>query len=194
MEILRLGVQLLWWLPAAQGRSVPAPAALSPSEKPSEHSESWRTQVYYPGRLRGDLSPKSEPWRGVSQGFYGLILPGPCLADWSENWQSNRRGSEFYRSRCVGEGWLEVVDWVRGSLAGFCLVFMAGVSPFNIFVGTFFPTQSDLQPLSYTTATAMQDPSRICYLPHSSWQHHILNPLSEARDRTCILLDTSRVC
>ena len=29
------------------------------------------------------------------------------------------------------------------------------------------------------------------YLHHSSWQHHILNLLSEARDRTCILVDTS---
>ena len=94
------------------GRSVPAPAALSPGEKPSEHSESWRTQVYYAGGLRGDRSPESEPRRGVSQGFYGLVLLGPCLADWSENWRSNRRRSEFYRSKCVGEGWLEVVDWL----------------------------------------------------------------------------------
>ena len=29
-------------------------SALLPGEKPSEHSESWRTQVYYAGRLRGD--------------------------------------------------------------------------------------------------------------------------------------------
>ena len=32
------------------------------------------------GRLRGDRSPESEPHRRVSQGFYGLPLPGPCLA------------------------------------------------------------------------------------------------------------------
>ena len=31
-------------------------------------------------------------------------------------------------------------------------------------------------------ATAMPDPSRVCELHHSSWQHWILNPLSEARD------------
>ena len=30
-------------------------------------------------------------------------------------------------------------------------------------------------------------------LHHSSWQHLILNPLSEARDQTCILKDTSRI-
>ena len=38
-------------------------------------------------------------------------------------------------------------------------------------------------------ATAMTDPSRICDLHHSSQQFRILNPLSEARDRTCILTD-----
>ena len=44
-----------------------------------------------------------------------------------------------------------------------------------------------------TTATAMPDPSYIFDLQHSSWQHRILNPLSKARDRTCILMDISRV-
>ena len=38
--------------------------------------------------------------------------------------------------------------------------------------------ESELQLLAYTTATAMPDP----------------NPLSEARDRTLILMDPSRVC
>ena len=43
---------------------------------------------------------------------------------------------------------------------------------------------------AYTTATAMLDPSPICNLRHSLSQHWILNPLSEARDWTCILMDT----
>ena len=59
-------------------------SALLPSEKPSEHSESWRTQFYYAGGLRGDRSPESEPGRRVSQGFYGLRLPGPSLTCWTE--------------------------------------------------------------------------------------------------------------
>ena len=33
----------------------------------------------------------------------------------------------------------------------------------------------------------------MCDLHHSSWQHQILNPLREARDRTRILIDTSQV-
>jgi len=31
-------------------------------------------------------------------------------------------------------------------------------------------------------------------LHHSSQQYQILNPLSEARDRTCILMDASQIC
>ena len=45
----------------------------------------------------------------------------------------------------------------------------------------------------YTTATAMPDPGQVCELHHSSWQHWILNPLSEVRDGTHILMDASRV-
>ena len=41
-----------------------------------------------------------------------------------------------------------------------------------------------------TYATARQDPNHLCNLHHSCW---ILNPLSEARDPTHILMDTSPV-
>ena len=47
--------------------------------------------------------------------------------------------------------------------------------------------------LTYTVATATPDPSRVCNLHHSSWQHWILNPLSEARNQALILMDTSWV-
>ena len=45
-----------------------------------------------------------------------------------------------------------------------------------------------------TTATATQDPSRVCNLHHSSEQHHILDPLIKARDWTHILVDISQIC
>ena len=51
--------------------------------------------------------------------------------------------------------------------------------------------ESELQLPAPTTATAMQDLSRICDLHHSSQQHQILNPPSKARDGTHILMDTS---
>ena len=53
---------------------------------------------------------------------------------------------------------------------------------------------SERQLLAYTTADVTQDLSHVCNLHHSSWQCQILNPLGEARDRTCILMDTSQVC
>ena len=46
----------------------------------------------------------------------------------------------------------------------------------------------ELQLLAYTTATATPDLSHVCDLRQSSGQHRILNPLSEARDRTRNLL------
>ena len=54
--------------------------------------------------------------------------------------------------------------------------------------------ESELQLPAHATATAMQDPSHICNLHHSSQQCQILNPLSEARDWIHILMDPSWVC
>ena len=44
----------------------------------------------------------------------------------------------------------------------------------------------ELQRQAYATATAMPDLRHICDLCHSLWQPWILNPLSKARDLTCI--------
>ena len=51
--------------------------------------------------------------------------------------------------------------------------------------------ESELQLMAYATVTATWDPSHVCDLHHSSQQCQILNPLSEAKGRTCILVDTS---
>ena len=53
----------------------------------------------------------------------------------------------------------------------------------------------ELQLPAYATATgtATPDLNHICNLHHSLQKPCILNPLSEARDRTCVLMDTSRV-
>ena len=55
--------------------------------------------------------------------------------------------------------------------------------------------KSELQLPAYTTAPgstiATWDPSRICDLHHSLRQHWILKPLSKARDRIHVLMDTS---
>ena len=48
--------------------------------------------------------------------------------------------------------------------------------------------ESELQLPPYATATAMPDLSHVCDLQHNSWQCQILNPMGEARDRTCNLM------
>ena len=53
--------------------------------------------------------------------------------------------------------------------------------------------KSEIQLLAYTTAIATQDPSRVCDLYYSSLQCQMLNPLSEARDRTWIFMDPTQV-
>ena len=51
----------------------------------------------------------------------------------------------------------------------------------------------DVHLLGCVTGTAMQDPSDVCDLYHSSRQRQISNPLNEARDRTRILMNMSQV-
>ena len=52
----------------------------------------------------------------------------------------------------------------------------------------------ELELPAYATAAATPDPRHVCKLHHSSQQQQILNPLSGARDRTHILMDSSQVC
>ena len=53
--------------------------------------------------------------------------------------------------------------------------------------------ESELQLPAYTTATVTPDLSHNYKLHHSSWQGQILNPLSEDRDGTRILMDSSQI-
>ena len=48
--------------------------------------------------------------------------------------------------------------------------------------------KSELQLPAYATVMIMQDQSQVCDLYHSSWHCGMCNPLSEARDQTCILM------
>ena len=89
-----------------------------------------------------------------------------------------------------------IVSWVSNTfnqenLCFFFLVFFRA-SPTAYEVPR-LGVESELQLPAYTTATATQDLSCICDLHHSSWQHWIPDQLRKARDRTHILMDTSRV-
>ena len=69
---------------------------------------------------------------------------------------------------------------IQESLLQFFFVFL-GLHPEHMEVPS-LGVKSELYLLAYATATAMRDPSHVCNLHHSSWQHRIPNPLSEARD------------
>ena len=64
---------------------------------------------------------------------------------------------------------------------------------FILFLLFYGSTHSICTAYAYPTATATQDPSRIWDLHYSSRQHRILNPLTEVKDQTWILVDPSRV-
>ena len=51
----------------------------------------------------------------------------------------------------------------------------------------------ELKLQAYTTTTATQDRSNVGDLHQSSRQRRIVNPLSEAGDRTCILMDAGQI-
>ena len=101
----------------------------------SEHSERWRTQVYDAGGLRGDHSPESEPGRRVSQGFYGLCLPGPSLASWTGVTSGKVVDAETnLQKQMHGRGLVGAVGQTLLSHHGWGLSFLH-------FIGTFSPTK-----------------------------------------------------
>ena len=73
-------------------------------------------------------------------------------------------------------------------LIHFFFLFAAALTAYG---GSWARSQTDLQLKAYAIATAPPDPSHICDVPQSLRQHQILNPLSEARDQTHILTDTT---
>ena len=79
-------------------------------------------------------------------------------------------------------------SWPQGAFFCFCLFRAAPVA----YGGSQARAPKELWP-AYATATATRDPSHVCDLYHSSRQCWILNPLSEARDPTHVLMDTSWV-
>ena len=57
----------------------------------------------------------------------------------------------------------------------------------------FFSCLFRAAPEAFWQSQAMPNPSHVCDLHHSSWQRQALNPMSETRDQTCVLMDTSWV-
>ena len=100
-------------------------------------------------------------------------------------WVGSRISEESFARRYTFESHCTIVVFL------FCFVFC----PFRATLGAYGSSQASGCIRAATTSLrhshTMQDLSHVCNLYHSSWQHQILNPLSEARDVTCVLTDTS---
>ena len=101
---------------------------------------------------------------------------------------------------CRNQGVIRAGSFWRLSEENLCIAFFFIYFFFIFFLGPHpqqvevprLGTDLELQLQAYTAATATQDLSHICDLYHSSQQRRILNPLSEARDRTHILMDPTQ--
>ena len=83
--------------------------------------------------------------------------------------------------------------WGPCVLISSCFLFRASPAPYGGSQAR-GPTGAAAAGLHHSHSNGPQlDQSCVCHLHHSSWQHWILNPLSEARDRTHILMCTSQV-
>lgn len=91
--------------------------------------------------------------------------------------------------------WSPVIQWDLGFiffLLSFFFFFFLGPHLQHMEVPRLW-VDSELQLPATATATATVDLSFVCDLHHSSRQHQILNPLSQAGDRTCILMDSGQI-
>ena len=73
-------------------------------------------------------------------------------------------------------------------------LFLLFIYSFIVFLGPHLQHMEFLTLGVESEPTAQPDPSCFHQLHQSSWQYWILHLLSEARDWTCVLMDTSQIC
>ena len=129
-----------------------------------------------------------------------LSVDSYCL-DKVEQWRelSPPHLCQYYCLRGLGSVssvlWVVVsIHWVALGTECFNIFFFSflGLHPWHLEV-SWLGVKRGLLLLAYATATSTPDPSHVCDLHQSLKQGQILNLLSEARDRTHILTDTSWV-
>ena len=121
-----------------------------------------------------------------------LLQGKPC---WHAFFKSLRECTKKQQDICEVAPFLYFSQFFKYSFCLFvCLFVFCFLGPYSWHMEVpRLGVESELQLPAYTTATATPYPSHICNLHHSSQQRRILNPMSEASDRTCILMDTSWV-
>ena len=141
--------------------------------------------VTNPGKARKSSEVReariSKPWRCFNREAGSLTLCGLCLQD------RLRKGSPGFRQIPSAHALPSLPQEAYLSISLLLLLFLFRAAP-----ATYRCSQA--RGRSRAAAIAMRDPSHICHLHHSSQQRQILHPLSEARDQTHILMDTSQGC
>ena len=143
-------------------------------------------------------SPQASPLPQTPLSACSLLLVLQCLHPTLATWDETR-GAFPTGGQVASQGGQELAGWEVERDTHFFFFF------FNFFLVLLGPhlqhmevprlgVNSEPQLPAYTTATATPDLSHVCNPHHSSRQCPILNPLSEAKDRTRVLMDTSRVC
>ena len=113
------------------------------------------------------------------------VLQGMCSRD-SRQEGTGRSGARVSCRHVAGAALTAGTQWPSWPLS--VLIFFFFVGPHSRHVAV---PRLGVQLLA--TATAVPDSSHVCHLHHSSRQRWILNPLSEARERTCNLMVPSQV-
>ena len=139
-----------------------------------------------------DIASTAEgPWISTSW----INKQSPCLFDsliYYQRGTANLRKNKWGELRILlsrkallfGDTW--AVELCPDALVFVCLFVFLGLYSRHMEV-------SRGQIRAVATATATQDPMRICNLHHISPHGWILNPLHKTRDWTCVLMDTGQI-
>ena len=124
-----------------------------------------------------------------------IIQHDPLLLE-SPRWQTSTERPGLYKC-----GWLDDIPWPAMRLRP-NVCFKYNYTYIYLFILWAYLQHREVPRLGFESelpgaslhhshSNARSEPC--LYLHHSSWQHQILNPLSTARDKTCIFMGTSWV-
>ena len=151
------------------------------------------------GRRGEGFVQESWPMCADTQFFKGSVLPPEVM----------RLTSDAHAPALGTFPWIQALLWCRKCDCQVALIYSSLGNIFNNSFSSFcfnlgphlqhrevpwLGAELEPQLPVYATATVTQNPSHICDLHHSSWQHWSLNSLSVARDPAHILLGICPVC
>ena len=125
-------------------------------------------QLLLPHLTPYNAKPRAKARRGSQKHSLYLSCRGPSL--WEEVGLLERETVLEDRRREPGKATLFLCSFLFFFFSCFCFL---GLHPWHMEIPR-LGVESELQLPAYINATAMPDPSLLCDLHHSSWQHWIL--------------------